>query len=278
MRKSLTMFMLISVIGGQISAQTLVASFPNMTMLYFNFGESRSVGFENSEYLIGIQGNTLGIINTTNYSIEYTYTLSEGTSGNILLNDINGNGHPEVIVQYRDYDNSSGEMIYSTRISIIDLESNQSIFEHNSDTLWLQPAVFLNSEGIWHLLLSVYLYPAGATGSWIYDLNLPASTTDVAQFNHQQGSPHSLSNYPNPFNSSTTIEYSLESQGPLDIIIYDSLGRVVKSIHQPTVAPGTNEYSWDGLDDFGRKTASGLYHVRVISESSASGKSIMLVK
>jgi hypothetical protein len=194
------------------------------------------------------------------------------------LNDINGNGHPEVIINTWVIDNSSGEAAYSGSVSIVDMESNQIIFTHESDTNWLQPSVFLSPEGIWHLLISVYLLPSGATGSWIYDLNLPASMTDIAQFNHQQSSPHSLSNYPNPFNSSTAIEYSLDANGPVDIIIYDNLGRVVKSIHQSTMASGTHEYPWDGLDNFGRKTASGLYHVKVISESSSLEKSILLVK
>jgi len=276
MRKTLTLFILTSVIAGQISAQTLVASFPNLNITS-SFSYSYSAGFENSEYLVGMQGNTYNLVNTTNYSIEYSLPLPEGSSASILLNDIDGNGHPEVLISRLESDISSGETIYSSSVSIVDLGSSQTIFSHSSDTDWLLPSIFLAPEGIWQLIINRW-FPAGATGSWIYDLNLPASTIDIAQFNHQQSSPHSLSNYPNPFNSSTTIEYSLETQGPVDIIIYDNLGRVVKSIHKQTIAPGTNEYPWDGLDNSGRKTASGLYHVKVISESSSSEKSMLLVK
>jgi hypothetical protein len=277
MRKSLTLYILTSVIAGQISAQTLVASFPNINIgSYFTY--NYHAGFEGVEYLIGYQGTTLNLINTTNYSIEYTHSFPEGSNAYFLLNDIDGNGHPEVLIYMLESDISSGETIYSSSVSIVDLVSNQIIFNHNSDATWLIPSIFLSPEGFWHLLISVYIYPAGATGSWIYDLNLPASTTDMIQFSHQRSEPHALSNYPNPFNSSTTIEYSIETLGAVDIIIYDNLGRVVKSIHKQTVAPGTNEYPWDGLDNFGRKTASGLYHVKVISESSTSEKSIMLVK
>jgi len=84
-------------------------------------------------------------------------------------------------------------------------------------------------------------------------------------------------NYPNPFNSSTTIEFTLPNNGETSLEIYDIGGR---KIAEPVIGfarSGLNRITWNGTDESGRQIAGGLYFYRVISgNNSADGKMIYL--
>ncbi len=66
-------------------------------------------------------------------------------------------------------------------------------------------------------------------------------------------------NYPNPFNSSTTINFVSEGNFPAELVIYDALGRKVKTLFKGTAFAGTNRSTWDGTTDQGFQAASGIY-------------------
>jgi hypothetical protein len=66
-------------------------------------------------------------------------------------------------------------------------------------------------------------------------------------------------NYPNPFNPSTTINYSVSTPGHVSLVIYDLNGATVKTLVNEFV--GRNNYSikWDGRNSSGQSVASGQY-------------------
>lgn len=86
------------------------------------------------------------------------------------------------------------------------------------------------------------------------------------------------SNYPNPFNPSTTIEYSLEVDSKIEIKIFDNLGRPVRSLFNGQSTSGTHLLTWDGRDDNGKQLSSGLYYYQIISETYSSAKKMLLLK
>jgi flagellar hook assembly protein FlgD len=86
------------------------------------------------------------------------------------------------------------------------------------------------------------------------------------------------SNYPNPFNPSTTIEYSLKVDSKMEIKIYDNLGRLVRSLFKGQSTSGTHFLSWDGRDDNGKQLSSGLYHCQIISDTFSSANKMLLLK
>jgi hypothetical protein len=75
------------------------------------------------------------------------------------------------------------------------------------------------------------------------------------------------SNYPNPFNSSTTIIYSVANLGPIpaqiNIDIYDIQGRIVRSLLDNREEVGRHTITWDGKDDDNRDLSSGIYFARI---------------
>jgi hypothetical protein len=72
-------------------------------------------------------------------------------------------------------------------------------------------------------------------------------------------------NAPNPFNPNTTITYGVDREGPVQLDVFDSRGRLVRSLlQQPRMAAGIYHSVWDGRDQRGRAVASGVYHTRLV--------------
>ncbi|MFC1508849.1 leucine-rich repeat domain-containing protein, partial [Candidatus Omnitrophota bacterium] len=73
-------------------------------------------------------------------------------------------------------------------------------------------------------------------------------------------------NRPNPFNPTTTIEYSIpdgESQY-VTLTIYDTRGSVVRKLVDNHQSPGNHSIQWDSIDSKGNRVSSGIYiyHLR----------------
>jgi hypothetical protein len=66
-------------------------------------------------------------------------------------------------------------------------------------------------------------------------------------------------NYPNPFNPSTTIKYYVPYASHVKIIIYDLLGRQIRTLFNDFVVAGIQSIEWDGTDSHGNKVSSGVY-------------------
>jgi hypothetical protein len=79
--------------------------------------------------------------------------------------------------------------------------------------------------------------------------------------------PRLLGNYPNPFNSSTVFTVYLPAVGaspaPVEVIVYDALGRAVTVGYRGALMPGRHQIRWDGTDSSGHPLASGVYFARL---------------
>jgi hypothetical protein len=85
-------------------------------------------------------------------------------------------------------------------------------------------------------------------------------------------------NYPNPFNGSTLIGYSLDRPAEVRLDIFDALGRHVKTLADRVDAPGVHELLWDGRDERGRSVGSGVYLCRLVSGSHATARKMLYLK
>lgn len=69
--------------------------------------------------------------------------------------------------------------------------------------------------------------------------------------------------YPNPFNSITTIPFMVSSSSgtpvPVSVKIYNTLGRVVRSLLEDELNPGQYRAFWDGKNDYGSVVSTGTY-------------------
>lgn len=88
----------------------------------------------------------------------------------------------------------------------------------------------------------------------------------------------SVSVFPNPFNPSTTIQYSLAEMGELKITIYDVLGKEVITIDEGVKTAGTYSFIWDGKNSNGIFTGSGIYILRITSGKNSKSLKLLLLR
>jgi len=85
-------------------------------------------------------------------------------------------------------------------------------------------------------------------------------------------------NYPNPFNPMTTIQFDLGQSGPVSLRVFDVKGRLVRTLVNGALAAGRIERVWDGMDDHGQRTASGVYFYRLEAPQYSSMQKMIMVK
>jgi flagellar hook assembly protein FlgD len=68
-----------------------------------------------------------------------------------------------------------------------------------------------------------------------------------------------LPNFPNPFNASTNIIYTLASDSTVELRVYNLLGQVVRTLVHRNQETAIYELDWDGKDDRGQDLTSGAY-------------------
>ena len=85
-------------------------------------------------------------------------------------------------------------------------------------------------------------------------------------------------NFPNPFNPSTVINYSVPSAGSVNFAIYNMLGQLVWSSSVNHTSAGNYKIQWNGKDSVGKSAASGIYLYSLQMNNSKITKKMMLVK
>jgi hypothetical protein len=85
-------------------------------------------------------------------------------------------------------------------------------------------------------------------------------------------------NFPNPFNPSTTIEFTVAQESPVELIVFNVGGEVVTKLANEGKLPGRYEVTWDGTDSFGREVSSGVYFYRLKIGDYKSTKKMLMLK
>jgi hypothetical protein len=122
-----------------------------------------------------------------------------------------------------------------------------------------------NTEGIYFDNIGVY---------YIYTISGAEATGGVPA-----GSRASIGRvFPNPFNPSTTIEFSVPKQGPTTVRVFDLRGRQITTLVDASMPAGTYRTRWDGRDASGRDVSSGLYFAMIESAGGRQAARLILLK
>jgi hypothetical protein len=79
--------------------------------------------------------------------------------------------------------------------------------------------------------------------------------------------------YPNPFNPTTTIDYSIGQNGQVSMVVYDLSGRVVDTLVDGYKNEGTYQITWTA-----NAHSSGVYFVQLNINGYIQSKKLMLIK
>jgi len=100
-----------------------------------------------------------------------------------------------------------------------------------------------------------------------YQINIGSNPTE-----------YGLDNYPNPFNPTTRISYSLPVTGLVKIVIYNTLGQQVRVLVNQEQEAGQYNIQWDSRNDQNQTLSSGVYILRMEASGFAKDKKLMLLK
>ncbi len=87
-----------------------------------------------------------------------------------------------------------------------------------------------------------------------------------------------LQNYPNPFNPETNITYNLDQQEQVSLAIFNTQGRLVRTLVNKVQSPGQYVIRWDGLDQDGERVSSGLYFYRLQAGEHIENDTMLMLK
>ncbi len=85
-------------------------------------------------------------------------------------------------------------------------------------------------------------------------------------------------NYPNPFNPSTTITYSIAKPENVRIEVYNIVGAKVATLVNQAQTPGVHSLVWNSRNDFGMPVASGIYLLKMQAGHFSQAQKMLLVK
>ena len=87
-----------------------------------------------------------------------------------------------------------------------------------------------------------------------------------------------LSNYPNPFNPTTTISFDLPKSGNVKLEIFNSKGQRVKTLLNEKINSGHHSVIWNGKNMKNQNVVSGIYFYRISNQNYSETKKMMLLK
>ena len=85
-------------------------------------------------------------------------------------------------------------------------------------------------------------------------------------------------NYPNPFNPTTTINYDIPESQIVSIMIYDVMGREVRTLINEFQEVGYRTIRWDATDNLGRSVSAGMYIYTIQAGDFRQVRKMVLLK
>lgn len=130
---------------------------------------------------------------------------------------------------------------------------------------------FAKGTAVQHLAPADNTYFQGITLDWIPD-------TSAAVDNLNLTTNGKFQCFPNPFNSSTSVNFSITNHQKVKVDIFNVSGKWLRNVADENMAPGNHALVWDGKNETGEKVASGIYYIRLSEGSESYERKILLVK
>jgi hypothetical protein len=189
-----------------------------------------------------------------------------GCAGINTFDGVNTFGTGQRIAEFTDTTGGVGQ--YSFSAATLNLVGTSKIVSMPVDLMFVytDPAVALPISGRAQLLKEVLAY-FGVTGD-------PGNVSDAPDRIAFQ-----TSNYPNPFNPSTTIKFSMPKAGHLTLSVYNVRGQLVKTLIDGQRPMGADQsIVWDGTNNQGSSVSSGVYFYEARTGGDVKVQKMALVK
>jgi len=218
--------------------------------------------YSDHDLALGISIDDQGCV----YITGITNTIDFPITPNAYDSSYNG-GYYDVFVC--KFNTSGSELLYSTYLGgdwndyadglIVDTLGNIYVSGRT------QSSNFPKTEGFYRDL---------GSGNFVYKFSLE----NASLVNENRPNKFFLNpSYPNPFNLSTTITFTLPLSGFASLVIYNVMGQEVRELVSDTMTTGLHSVTWDGKDNRSEPVSSGIYFSRLtIGNHAAAGRMLLL--
>lgn len=222
-------------------------------------------------------GNDLG-------SGSYNGVYQNNVHNYLAMRRLNCSGWDQVYLQfYRWLNVASGDQAYiSVNDKIVWENFNQLISERS----WSYQVVDISANAANQdsvvIKFGLQTNSSGTAGGWTIDDVIVdheiTSNTPSRQVASLPKSFYLYPNYPNPFNSSTTIRFDLPESQHVTLAIYNIVGQKIMTLVSDDLPQGRYNFSWHGLNDSTIPVASGVYLVKLSNRENEINEKILFLK
>lgn len=220
----------------------------------------------------GAGGKDFYLIRIDNEGYEI-WSKSYGGSGDEMAQCVRYTGNGFIISGYSDSFGAGGKDMFLVRTDI------------NGDTVWTATygganddagnAIALTENN--EFIAAGYSQSSAGGDKDIYLVRVSDSYTSIDNSPALSTSFALNGNYPNPFNASTDICFTIPKSSDVDITIYNINGQKVRSFNMPKANSGYNSVIWNGKDNDGEEISSGVFFYRIDYEDKyLSGRMTMI--
>jgi hypothetical protein len=250
-----------------------------------------------SSEIVGVSDSYMNIVNCTipNQSSQFTYALAIASSDVNIINSVFWKNIPQIII-------TRGETIAHVTIAFSNIKGGKDQIIVHSDSLYYENNNIAADPLFENITNNDYTLskdsPCINSGTAFYKIgdkviinlknndyygNSPDMGYSESNYTSTKVKEHiisnlSLSNFPNPFNSSTTIHYSLSKSSNVHLAIYSITGQKVIDLVDKFLPVGNYQTLWNGTDKSGNKISSGIYIVKLDSGIHSLSNRIVYMK
>ncbi len=212
--------------------------------------------------------------------------------------------------ELRIFENQSGQFVFHS-LHVYSFPSALEVFDHNNDNLpdfllanklvtnlgnftFSEPDTLLlvgNDNAFADLDHNGYLDILGVVANYGENRGvlrilfndgmgnfLPEPPTGIEEETNPLIGSIELICYPNPFNPTTTISFSIPKDDKVELSIYNIKGQKVKMLTSDHYLKGNHSVVWNGTDKNDKSVASGVYFYRLKTSDKTYSKKMMLLK
>jgi hypothetical protein len=186
---------------------------------------------------------------------------------------ISGDIESDLFQYYIGYSDSSGVLIPHIPISIADIDDSDNFHQLCFSTSDEIVKISMMANTVEDPNHDPNLYSEIDVSSCAGGESLRVPNIDVLANNFTL-----KDNYPNPFNPLTTISYELLTDEKVNIVIYDLIGKKIKTLVSGFQTAGSKNVNWNATNNQGQPVSAGVYLYSIEAGDFRQTKKMILLK
>lgn len=168
---------------------------------------------------------------------------------------------------YRIYNNTASPFSANTYVYSGSFDWTEAVFELGNISGTAQFRWIFGSDGY-----------VGGEGWYIDDVRVLGNTSSSEDLVLIPDTMQLYENYPNPFNPTTNIRFSIPYAMPVTLDVYNLKGQLVSKLIDTELGQGVHKLVWNGKDNHNMPVASGVYFYRLSTPYGSCSRKMLLMK